>query len=69
VGSVRKLYASLGEELSPDTEERMATWWADNPRDRYGRHTYHAEEFGLTAAGLRERFAFYTERFDVPLDD
>ena len=68
VGSVRKLYASLGETLSDEAEDRMAKWWADHPRDQHGRHTYTPEEFGLTADDLRARFAFYAERFDVPLE-
>ncbi|OHV43625.1 hypothetical protein BCD48_27660 [Pseudofrankia sp. BMG5.36] len=68
VGAVRELYTSLGEPLAPAVEERMARWWTENPRDRYGNHTYTAEDFGLSVGGLRERFAFYADRFDVPLD-
>ena len=68
IGAVRTLYASLGEELSPQTRTRMAKWWSDHPREQFGPHTYTPEQFGLSAAGLRERFAFYTDRFDVPLE-
>jgi hypothetical protein len=68
IGSVVRLYESLGEHLSPDAEARMANWWETNPRDKFGRHSYAAEEFGLNIGELRERFAFYTNRFDVPLD-
>jgi hypothetical protein len=65
IGSVRKLYASLGEQLSPQAEDRMTKWWAGNSRVQGG-HRYTAEEFGLDAAELRSRFAFYTDRFDIP---
>jgi len=66
IGSVRKLYASLGEELTPETERLMTTWWADNPRDKHGSHVYRAEDFGLSIDELQTRFSFYNERFDIP---
>jgi hypothetical protein len=68
VGSVRKLYASMGEELTPATEQLMATWWADNPRDQHGSHVYQAEDFGLSTDELHARFSFYNDRFEVPQD-
>jgi hypothetical protein len=64
IGSVRKLYGSLGEELSPEAEERM-TSGGQEPREQGG-HRYTAEQFGLDADELRARFAFYGERFDIP---
>lgn len=68
VGSVHRLYESLGETLSTDTEERMQRWWTEHPPDRHGSHQYTPEAFGLTAKRLRAKFRFYAERFEVPLD-
>jgi hypothetical protein len=40
--------------------------WIDaHPQTEHGVHRYTAEEFGLDRDHLRERFSFYTERFDV----
>jgi hypothetical protein len=39
---------------------------AAKPRGAHGAHRYGLSEMGLDAADLRERFAFYRERFDVP---
>jgi hypothetical protein len=33
---------------------------------RFGRHEYSLEEAGLSASEVRERFATYRERFDLP---
>lgn len=69
VECARALYGWLGEELSPAAEERMRAWWAENPRDKHGAHTYRPEDYGIDVAGLRARYRFYNQRFDVPSDE
>jgi sulfotransferase family protein len=65
VGTVRGLYHWLGEELTPETAAAMQTWWDGSQEDRNtgGGHHYTPEEFGLDADELRERFAYYSERY------
>jgi len=65
VGSVRGLYEWLGEELTPETAAAMQEWLDGSQEDRSsgGGHRYTAEEFGLDDDELRQRFAYYTERF------
>lgn len=58
------LYNFLGEELSSRARERMQAWRRDNHRETGYRRTELAE-FGLDGTALRERFRFYSERFDV----
>lgn len=58
------LYGFLGEELTPRTRARMEAWRRSTPRNERYERTDMAE-FGLDAAGLRERFRFYSDRFDV----
>jgi hypothetical protein len=43
----------------------VATWLAANPPDRYGRHRYTLEQFGLRAEEVHDRFAAYMRRFDL----
>jgi hypothetical protein len=62
-----RLYAFLGEEFTPEAEARMRAWRDDTPRDKHGRHEYNGADYGLYTADLREKFRFYTDRFDVPL--
>ncbi len=68
IAAVRRLYAWLGDDFSPEAETRMAQWWDANSRERHGSHAYRPEEYGLDLDELRRRFRFYTERFDVPAD-
>jgi hypothetical protein len=63
VAEIRKLYAWLGDELTDETVEGMLAWRADNPKDKYGKHTYDGADFGITDAALEQRFGAYRERF------
>ena len=65
LSAVRGLYAWLGEDLTPETAAAMQTWWDGSQDDRSagGGHRYTPEEFGLDADELRERFAYYSERY------
>ena len=62
---LRKLYAQLGRELTPETEQRMRDFLARNPGDG-GVGRYSWAETGLNADEMRERVAGYQERYDVP---
>ena len=60
---IRSLYEWLDEKLPDDAELRMARWWEENSKERQGSRRYPPEEYGVSAAGLRERFTFYRDRF------
>ena len=63
VGAMRALYAWTGDELSSETEKRMAAWLARNPQGRFGRLEYSLERFGLSVRELEPRFAEYIETY------
>jgi hypothetical protein len=65
--TVEKLYAFVGEEFTPEARAAMQAWRDATPRDKHGRHEYNGADYGLDTAALREKFRFYTDRFDVPL--
>ena len=67
IGQVEHLYAALGDELSAEARERMAAWWAQSSKERSGPGTYSPVEFGLDVGLIAEQFAFYHDRFDVPV--
>ena len=66
VGSVQRLYQQFGDEVSPLHTRRMEAWMRDRPQETFGRHGYDATDFGLTTEGIREEFATYCERYDIP---
>jgi len=65
MATIRRLYDWLGEDLNDEGARRMTQWWSENSQDRHGAQHHRAEDYGIDAAELRERFAFYNERFDV----
>jgi hypothetical protein len=67
IGTMRKLYAHFDEQFTPEAEAGMRKLMADKPQGKHGRHDYSLEEFGLTAAGVREHFRDYCERFEIPV--
>ena len=65
--TLQKLYDFLGEEFTPEARARMLAWREGTPRDKHGRHEYDGADYGFETASLRERFRYYTDRFNVPL--
>ena len=65
IGSMRKLYGSLGDDFTPEAESGMRTWLADNPQDKFGKHEYKLGQFGLTPDQVRGRFERYLSEYDV----
>jgi hypothetical protein len=63
VGTVAGIYATFGEQLSPEAEHAMASYAGANPKGTHGAHAYDADELGLDAGALRERFEPYLSRY------
>ncbi len=69
VAVVGTIYERFGIEWNADKEEYFRTFHAANPQHKYGTHTYSLAEVGVERGPLDERFARYTERYDVPKED
>ncbi|TDT97699.1 sulfotransferase family protein [Streptomyces sp. 846.5] len=67
VRELDRVYEVAGREMDDATENAMREYAAAESRSS-GRHQYAASDFALDVPELRERFAFYYDRFDVPLD-
>ncbi|RLL68647.1 sulfotransferase [Streptomyces sp. Z26] len=67
IGEMKRIYEAADRDLDPDTERAMRDY-ATSEGKRGGRNQYAAEDFALDVDALRERFAFYYEHFDVPMD-
>jgi len=63
VGAVRKVYATFDLPFPNALEERIREFIGRNPKDRFGKHQYSLEDFGLDAEEERRRYAPYRERF------
>lgn len=69
MGSVRRIYDHFGEPLTPEAEQAMTRYMADNPKGKHGKHSYDLAEYGLTKEGVREQFADYVQAFNIPVRD
>jgi hypothetical protein len=67
IGQVAELYEQLGDELTDEARRRMEAWWAESSKERSGPGTYSPDEFGLDARTMATDFAFYYNRFDIPV--
>lgn len=65
LGTMRTLYAALGDEFTPAAEAQMKAWLDDNPQEKFGRHEYKLAQFGLTPDQVRGMFGRYRARYEV----
>jgi hypothetical protein len=66
IGTIRRAYEFLGDELAPEVEAAMAAYASTNRQGKYGTHTYALTDLGLDRGALEERFAEYRSRYDIP---
>jgi hypothetical protein len=64
--TVAAIYAALGEPMRDEVLDAMTAYVHANPKGSLGVHGYDVGDFGLDPARIRERFAGYIERYDVP---
>jgi hypothetical protein len=65
LGAVKRAYDYFHVEMTEEAEQGLRKWRAANPPGKHGEHRYRAEEFGLTDEAMAERFAPYTEYFQI----
>jgi Sulfotransferase family len=65
VRTVGRVYEGFGDELSQVARARMADYVSHRDQHRAGAHVYDPTQFGLDPGQLAERFAAYTERYQV----
>ena len=66
LGTVERICAANGLDITPEARTRFAAYLADNARHKHGRVHYDlAGQFGVDIGALRERFAFYYDAFPV----
>lgn len=65
ISAMRKLYTSLGDDFTEAAESGMQTWLDDNPQNKFGKHEYNLEKFGLSVEKVKPAFERYLSRYDV----
>ena len=62
---LEKLYAFIGEKLTPEPRAGMEGWRRSTPRSEQHYERTDPAAFGLDRQALRTRFQFYSDRFGV----
>lgn len=65
IGTMRALYAGLGDDFTPEAEAAMQTWLDDNPQGKFGKHEYKLAQYGLEMGALEAGFDRYLSLYDV----
>ena len=63
IGTVKEIYNHFGLLWSDTYEERLKVYVRDNPQNKYGKHHYCAEDFGLKDDAIAVHFTEYRRRF------
>ncbi len=63
IGAVRKVYARFDLLYPEGMDEKVREFLRQNPKERFGKHRYSLEQFGLDLAEEKRRYSAYRERF------
>lgn len=72
VGTIRRYYGFAGRTLTPQAEDAMRSYLADNKGDRHGKFRYSAAlltDIGVDLDALHEEFRSFRERFGVDVEN
>jgi hypothetical protein len=68
VETLRRAYASMERDFTPEHGERIRAYLADKPKGKFGVHRYTPEEWGFTREDLHDRLAPYINHYGVELE-
>jgi len=65
MGEVQRIYTFMGWDLDKQAIDSMEAFREKNRRDKYGRHVYKIEDFGITSEQVRHELADYIKRYKI----
>jgi hypothetical protein len=66
--AVQGVYDFLNMPLTEQAKSQMQAWLNSNKQHKHGAHKYSLSDFGLDAAEVDHRMAFYREHFNIPYE-
>jgi hypothetical protein len=66
IAQVERIYGAVGLDLVPEARTAMESWLVADARRGHQATAYSVDQFGLTDAEIREKFADYIARFVAP---
>ena len=68
LAQVRQVYEVAGIDFDDEATELAEQYVAANPQNRFGKHHYQLEHFGLSEQLMDETFAAYRETYAIPFE-
>lgn len=68
VGTIEAVYDRFGLEFQPAFADAIRHYLRHKPRGRFGAHSYHPADYGLSEQGIRDAFRFYTDHYGIALE-
>ena len=68
IAEVRQICERAGIGFDSNDERAARQYLAANPKDRFGKHDYRLEDFGLSPEVVDETFAAYREAHGIPVE-
>jgi hypothetical protein len=62
-GTLGRIYGKLGLDFTDAALDAMTGYLNNRPREKYGRHSYSLEQFGMTARDIAPLFAEYVDQY------
>lgn len=59
----KRIYRHFDIDIGADGESNLQQWLKKNKKDRFGKHHYTLEEYGLTRDMVNDRYAKYREQY------
>ena len=68
IAQLRRIYEVAGVDFDDGTTALAEQYVAANPQNRFGKHHYRLEDFGLSEDVMDEAFAAYREAYAIPFE-
>lgn len=68
IGQLRRITERAGIAFGGEAVETAEQYLKANPQNRFGRHSYRLDDFGLDEDTIDERFSAYREKHAIPFE-
>lgn len=65
---LRRIYDRVGVPLDEEVERNAADLLERQVKNKYGRHTYRSEDFGMSTEQIERDFGEYRARYSIPFE-
>jgi len=67
ISTIESIYQKIGLRINREFRENLSAYIKENPRNKHGKYSYKATEFGLSDQDILNRFKFYTDHYHIKL--